>query len=598
MHLGLRYFSLVFTGLLSLILALSTSAAPKDSSHKLAAIADNYFESRLQLDPLEGSAITGDARYEDQLTISITPAFIAKNKKLARHTLQQLRTVDLAQLASADKVTYQVLEKQLTDQIAGEVFPQHLLPIDQYGGLPVAVVQYGTGQDIQPFKTVKNYENYLKRLNQLPRWIDQAIINMREGIVRGVVQPKALIESGMPAIKALNETEIKKSPFYLAINIMPETFSAKEKQRITHAYEQAIKKRLQPSAQKLVNFLETEYLPHTRASAGLGAVTNGADWYAYLVRFHTTTDMSAEQIHALGLNEVARIHGEMEKVQQQFAYTGSLTDFLRWQNTSTQFRPFKTEQEVLDAYAALNARIVEKLPSLFGRIPKSPIEIRPEPELTKATASDHYVPPSADGTRPGVYYCVIESPAKYRNTKMTSLFLHEGQPGHHYHIALQQEMDLPRFRKFGWITAYGEGWALYAETLGKEMGLYEDPNQYLGHLKLELVRAVRLVTDTGLHAKGWTREQTIHYMMDNEGIDEADARRATERYMAWPGQALAYKIGALKFQELRARAQHALGEKYSLRAYHDLVLSEGVLPLSILEQKVDDWIQQQTHPVQ
>jgi uncharacterized protein (DUF885 family) len=379
---------------------------------------------------------------------------------------------------------------------------------------------------------------------------------------------------------------------------MPETFSAKEKQRITHAYEQAIKKRLQPSAQKLVNFLETEYLPHTRASAGLGAVTNGADWYAYLVRFHTTTDMSAEQIHALGLNEVARIHGEMEKVQQQFAYTGSLTDFLRWQNTSTQFRPFKTEQEVLDAYAALNARIVEKLPSLFGRIPKSPIEIRPEPELTKATASDHYVPPSADGTRPGVYYCVIESPAKYRNTKMTSLFLHEGQPGHHYHIALQQEMDLPRFRKFGWITAYGEGWALYAETLGKEMGLYEDPNQYLGHLKLELVRAVRLVTDTGLHAKGWTREQTIHYMMDNEGIDEADARRATERYMAWPGQALAYKIGALKFQELRARAQHALGEKYSLRAYHDLVLSEGVLPLSILEQKVDDWIQQQTHPVQ
>lgn len=576
------------------LLAVATNANPKDSSSLLATIVEDYFSARLQLDPLEGSATTGDERYESKLTISIAPSFINKNKKLARSTLKQLHKLDTNQLPATDKITYQFLEKQLTDQIAGEIFPSHLLPIDQYGGLPVAVAQYGTGQDIQPLKTVKNYDNYLKRLNQLPHWIDQAIANMREGIKHGVVQPKALIESGMPSIKALAETDVSKSPFYLAIKILPENFSAKDKHRITRDYEKSIKSRLQPAAQKLVNFLETEYLPKTRTTSGLAAVPNGADWYAYLVRFHTTTNMTAEQIHALGLSEVARIHAEMEKVQQQFAFKGSLTDFLRWQNSAAQFHPFKTDQEVLNAYTALNARISQKLPSLFGRRPKSALEIRPEPELTKATASDHYVPPSADGSRPGVYYTVIESPANYLSTKMTSLFLHEGQPGHHYQIALQQEMNLPKFRKFGWITAYGEGWALYAETLGKEMGLYEDPSQYLGHLKLELVRAVRLVTDTGLHSKGWTREQTIQYMMDNEGITQADARRATERYMAWPGQALAYKIGALKIQELRARAQQALGKEFSLRDYHDLVLSEGVLPLSILEQKVDVWIQQKS----
>lgn len=584
----------VLTIILMGILAVGTNAAPKDTSSKLATVVDNYFNARLQLDPLEGSAITGEDRYESKLPISIAPSFINKNKKLARSTLKQLHKLDTNQLSETDKITYQVLEKQLTDQIAGEVFPLHLLPIDQYGGLPVTVVQYGTGQDIQPLKTVKNYDNYLKRLNQLPHWIDQAIANMREGIKRGVVQPKALIESGMPSIKALAETDVQKSPFYLAIKILPENFSAKEKQRITRDFEKSIKSRLQPAAQKLVQFLETEYLPHTRTTSGLDGVTNGADWYAYLVRFHTTTNMTAEQIHALGLSEVARIHAEIAKVQQQFSFKGSLADFLRWQNSAAQFHPFKTDQEILDAYAALNTRISAKLPALFGRSPKSALEIRPEPELTKSTASDHYVPPSADGSRPGVYYTVIENPASYLSAKMTSLFLHEGQPGHHYQIALQQEMNLPKFRKFGWITAYGEGWALYAETLGKEMGLYEDPSQYLGHLKLELVRAVRLVTDTGLHSKGWTREQTIQYMMENEGITQADARRATERYMAWPGQALAYKIGSLKIQELRARAQKALGKQFSLRDYHDLVLSEGVLPLSILEQKVDAWIQQKS----
>ena len=577
-----------------LLIAGSCWAASADQASKpLATIAERYFEDRLQLDPLEGTATTGEARFEGELTITIAPAHLAKVRKLSQRVLQELKSLNEQKLSPADRMTYAVLKRQLQEQLDGDKFLSELLPIDQYGGLPVSLAQFGTGQDIQPLKTVKNYENYLKRLNKLPVWIDQAITNMREGIKRGVVQPTPLIVSGLPAIKALTEADVEKSVFYLAIKSMPSTFSKAEQARLTAAYTQSIKSRLLPAAIKLYTFLEQEYLPKTRASAGVSAIPDGAAWYKYLVRFHTTTGMTPEEIHVLGLKEVARIRGEMAKIQAGYKFEGSLTDFLKWHDNEAQFRPFKTDQDVLDAYGVLNKTIAAKLPQLFGRAPKAPLEIRAEPELTRATASDHYSGPAADGSRPGVFYTVIEDPAKYRNTGMTTLFLHEGQPGHHYHTALQQELPLPKFRKFGWITAYGEGWALYAETLGREMGLYDDPNQYLGHLKDELLRAVRLVTDTGLHSKSWTREQTMQYMMDNEGVIESEARRATERYMAWPGQALAYKIGALKIQALRARAAEKLGAKFSLSNYHDLVLSDGVLPLSVLEAKVDAWIASQ-----
>lgn len=584
---------LVFPLLLTVIASqgvVAADTATSESNKTLAKIAERYFENHLQLDPLDGTATTGDARYEDKLAITISPAHRAKSHKLAQDVLRDLAKIDEQKLSQADQITYAVLKNQMQDQIDGDKFPSELLPIDQSGGLPVSLAQFGTGQDIQPLKTVKNYENYLKRLDKLPLWIDQAIANMREGIKRGVVQPKALIDSGLPAIKALTETDVEKSAYYLAIKNMPADFSSADKQRLTNAYKKTIEKRLIPSSTKLYEFLANEYLPKTRTTAGISALPNGKDWYNYEVKFHTTTNMTSDEIHTLGLQEVARIRTEMTKIQAYYKFTGSLTDFLKWQNNDPQFRPFKTEQEVLDGYELLNKKIAAKLPQLFVRAPKIPLVIRAEPELTRATASDHYNPPSADGSRPGVFYAVIEDPTQYRNTRMTTLFLHEGQPGHHFHIGLQQELALPDFRKFGWITAYGEGWALYAETLGREMGLYDDPNQYLGHLKLELLRAVRLVTDTGLHAKGWSREQTIQYMMDTEGVSEEEARRATERYMAWPGQALAYKIGALKFQELRARAERKLGPTFSLSKYHEVVLSDGVVPLSILESKVDDWI--------
>jgi uncharacterized protein (DUF885 family) len=578
----------------SFLFALIGAAFAADSAiapnAKLAQIADRYFEDHLVLNPLEASSLTGEARFDSQLNVTIAPAQLAKQRALSQRVLKQLAAINPKNLSPADQMTYAVLKRQLEEQLAGDKFPGELMPIDQYGGLPVYLAQLGSGQDIQPLKTVKNYDDYLQRLNKLPAWIDRAIINMREGIKRGVVMPKPLIVSGAPSIKALAEKDIEKSVFYAAIKNMPATFAAKDRARLTAQYKQTIQQKLLASAIKLNAFLENEYLPKTRASAGIAAIPNGAAWYAHLVKHHTTTDMKPEEIHELGLKEVARIRAEMAKVQAGYKFEGGVTEFLKWHEKQPEFRPFKTEKDVLDAYEAINKKVAPKLPQLFGRMPKVPIEIRPEPELTRATASDHYSGPSADGTRPGVFFAVIEDASKYRTTGMTTLFLHEGQPGHHFHVALQQELPLPKFRKYGWVTAYGEGWALYAETLGREMGLYDDPNAYLGHLQDELLRAVRLVTDTGLHAKGWTREATMQYMMDNEGVVETEARRATERYMAWPGQALAYKIGALKIQALRERAQQKLGLKFRLKDYHDLVLSDGVLPLAVLESKVDGWI--------
>ncbi|MEQ1515497.1 MAG: DUF885 domain-containing protein [Usitatibacteraceae bacterium] len=560
------------------------------SSAALAAIAERYFQDFVTLNPVAGSSMLGEARFEDKLEISISPSHRARSKALYERTQRELARLDQSKLSATDALNASLLREETATRLEAYNYPSHLLPVDQYGGLAVAIAQFGSGQDIQPLKTVKNYENYLKRLERLPQWVDQAIANMQEGMRTGVVMPRPLIESALPSLKEMTVKDVEKSVFSGAIKIMPDSFSPADRKRLTAAYRDATQKRLQPAMEKLVAFLEAKYVPACRTSAGIDALPNGRAWYAFQVRSQTTTAMTPDEIHALGLKEVARIRAEMNKIKAHYKFEGDVTAFLKWHFEQPQFRPFKTEQEILDAYGVLNTQLLKKLPDYFGRAPKAPLEIRAEPELTRATASDHYSSPAADGSRPGVFFTVIEDPAKYRTTGMTTLFLHEGQPGHHYHIAIQQELPLPKFRRHGWITAYGEGWALYAETLGREMGLYDDPNAYLGHLQDELLRAVRLVTDTGLHAKGWTREQTMKYMMENEGVPESEARRATERYMAWPGQALAYKIGALKIQQLRERASAKLGDRFVLKDFHDLILKDGVLPLRVLEAQVDRWI--------
>jgi uncharacterized protein (DUF885 family) len=371
---------------------------------------------------------------------------------------------------------------------------------------------------------------------------------------------------------------------------MPAAFAPTDAGKLADAWRATIDRKLNPALARLVTFLEKEYIPACRSSTGWDALPQGADWYKVRVAGATTTDLQPEQIHQIGLKEVARIQGEYARIGPQMGYNGPAAGLPGWVAQQAKYKPFKTEQEVLAVYRQLDAKLKTTLPALFSLRPKTPLDIRLEPELSRATASDHYTPPAVDGSRPGVFWAVVNDPAQYGSTGMVTLFLHEGQPGHHFHIALMQELDLPNFRKFGGNNAFTEGWALYAETLGKEMGLFDKPEDYFGHLNDEMLRAARLVVDTGMHEKGWTREQAIKYFSDTLGYSEAESRAQIERYMVWPGQALGYKIGSLKIQELRRRAESALGSKFSLPKFHEIVLGEGTLPLALLEAKVDRWI--------
>jgi uncharacterized protein (DUF885 family) len=566
------------------------SQAPTPSI-QLQRIGDRYFEDELRLNPVMGSYTLGEARFDDKLVISIAPAEVAKHKALQTRVLRELAALPVKQLSAADQLSWTVMRQQAQSKLDGHAFPFAWLPIDHYGGLPVMMAQFATGQSVQPLKTVKNYEDFLKRLERVPAWCLQATRNIQQGITHGVVLPKDLIGRALETLQPLTVTSPEQHPYFLPIKNFPESFTPAQRQRLTAQYSTAIAQRIGPSLSRFASFVKTGYLPHGRDTAGINALPNGTAWYANSVRYHTTTSMTPDAIHSLGVAEVARIRNEIAKIQAHYRVEGSLSGFLQSHTQLPEFRPFKTDQDVLDAYEVLNRKVQAELPKLFAKSPKAPLKIWPEPEVTKATASAHYESPTPSGSRPGVFFAVIMNPKEYATTEMTSLFLHEGQPGHHFHLAGQQELPLPNFRKYDWITAYGEGWALYAETLGHEMGLYQDQDALLGHLTMELHRAVRLVTDTGLHAKGWSREQTMRYMVDMEGLSELEARRSTERYMADPGQALAYKIGALKIRELRDRAQAKLGPRFSYAAFHEQVLSDGALPLVLLEQKIDRWIE-------
>jgi uncharacterized protein (DUF885 family) len=567
------------------------AAAGPDPHERLARIAARYFADKMALDPLAASATVGGAQYEGRLAITIAPAEVGKARALNRRVAADLRALPAQRLAPADRLNHELLAWEVQLRLDGAAYPGHLMPIDQFGALPLDLANLGSGDQYQPLKTPADYGHYLHRLKRLRAFNRQAIANMREGIRRGYTVPRALVDSGLPIYRSLAEPVFDKSPFARALAVMPPAFSSAERARISRAWHATFERDLLPAMRELVAFLEGPYRRACRSSAGISALPNGAAWYAHQVRANTTTNMAPDEIHALGLAEVARIHAEMAKVQAGFGVEGSVTDFLRWHAAQARFRPYGSWPELLKGYEAINQRVLPLLPRLFGRLPKYPMDIRPMPELQRATASPYYTGPAPDGSRPGVFYVGAGGePAQFNVAIMTSLLLHEGQPGHHFQGSRQIEMDLPDFRRWGWNSAFGEGWALYAETLGIEMGVYDDPTQYLGHLKQELHRAVRLVTDTGLHAKVWTREETMRYMMDTEGASEAQARQATERYMAWPGQALAYKIGALKIRQMRQHAQSRLGERFSLPAFHELMLSQGTPPLKVLERLVDEWI--------
>jgi uncharacterized protein (DUF885 family) len=555
------------------------------------AIANEYYDAVARFEPI-GATENGDNRFDDQLGLSIAPAKRAAQFKLYRGFAKRLQAIKPYQLDVKGRINYDILAYELQGLIAMERFPEHLLPVNQMDSVPVTLANYAGGEASQPIATVKEYNAYLSRVSQMPAWIDQAIANMREGIKKGVTQPQAIMISALPQFQHLVSDTAESSIFYTPITKLPASFSDADKQRLTAAYRKTIADKVIPSLKRLATFVEKEYIPACRTSTGLGALPDGAAWYQARVANATTTTLKPDEIHAIGLKEVARIQAQFEVLGPKLGYTGPAAGLPVWVAAQPKFYPFKTEEEVQAVYHKLNDVLDTKLPLMFTLQPKAKLDLRLEPELSRATASDHYTAPAGDGSRPGVFWSVVNDPTKYGSPGMTTLFLHEGKPGHHFHIALMQELNLPNFRKFGGNNAFTEGWALYAETLGKEMGLFDDPAQYFGHLNDELLRAVRLVVDTGMHAQGWTREQSIQYMKDTLGYDVV-AKSETERYMAWPAQALGYKVGSLKIQELRARAQKALGDKFSLPAFHAVVLSDGTLPLALLEAKVDRWIASQ-----
>ncbi|NML63431.1 DUF885 domain-containing protein [Massilia sp. RP-1-19] len=565
-------------------------AVADQAEKRLDKLADDYYEAQARHDPV-GATQNGDNRFDDKLGITISPTLRAQQFARYDAFLKRLHAIDRGSLDRGAQINYDILEYELKTLLTFKRFPDHLLPIDQMSSMPVTLANFAGGEGAQPLTTPKQYRAYLSRLNQLPAWIDQAIANMREGMRTGVVLQRAAMTSALPQFQKLSSKTPEANIFYTPVKKMPATFSAKDKLELTAAYRATVAKKLMPSLAKLTVFLEKEYLPATRTSTGIDGLPNGKEWYHANVAAQTTTSLTPEQIHATGLKEVARIQQEYGVVGPKMGYTGPASGLPTWVAEQEKYRPFKTEQEVIDVYRKLDGVLREKLPALFTLMPKAPLDLRLEPELSRATASDHYTAPASDGSRPGVFWSVVNDPKQYGSTGMVTLFLHEGQPGHHFHIALLQEMDLPKFRKFGGNNAFTEGWALYAETLGKEMGLFGKPEDYFGHLNDEMLRAVRLVVDTGMHAKGWTREQSIQYMRDTLGYTEAVARSETERYMVWPGQALGYKIGSLKIAELRQQATAALGPKFSLPKFHEIVLEDGTVPLSLLEAKVQRWIE-------
>lgn len=570
--------------------AAAPASAAADGSAALAALAETYYRGKWALFPVDATESAGDPAYEGAFEIDIAPAQRQRQERFYRRILGELRRIRPSSLSASDRTTYDLLAYEAQDRLATMAVPWHLMPVGHVDSLPVKFAQWAGGTGAQPMKTTANYEHFLRRLEGLPGWIEQAMHNMDVGIAKGITLPRVLVERTLPQLQMVDTADVEQGPYLAGVRNFPDSVPQADRARLAAAYRAVVTRSVAPAVHRLHVYMRERYLPAARTSSGFGALPGGEAWYRVQVRSSTTTMLEPAAIHALGLREVDRIRGEMAAVQKRLGGDGPLDAFLVHMDGAPEQNPFHSEAEVIEAYRRINERVKAKLPLLFERAPKAGLDIRAVDPLQRDTASDHYVPPAPDGSRPGVFYTVVTDPAQYNAMRMTALFLHEGQPGHHYQIALQQELPLPRFRRTGWYDAHGEGWGLYAEGLGSDMGLYDDPAQYLGRLLMELHRAVRLVVDTGLHDKGWSREKAIAYVREIEGRDEDSARRAIERYMAWPGQALSYKVGELKILELRERGRAALGSRFDIRSFHTQVIGEGVMPLQMLEARVDAWI--------
>lgn len=550
---------------------------------------DRYWDERMQLFPLEATA-NGDNRYNDRMTITIAQSFRDSLKRFYENYQHQLHDVDSAKLNGTDLMSYRLFNYEMDMNLEGLKYPTHYLPINQFWSTTLDFPQLASGAGNQPFKTVKDYDNFLKRLSVFPAWCDTAIYNMREGMKHGWVLPKALVVKILPQLKPMFTDAPEKNIFYGSVNLMPDSFNADAKTRLKSEYLTAVKNWVEPSYKKLYDFFEKEYLPASRATSGINALPGGADYYNYCIRYWTTTNQSPDSIYNIGMREVARLEAEMNRVKEETGFKGELKDFFEFLNKDKQFFPFTEPKQVLDSFWAIKKQEDPELKRLFHLVPKSPFTIRQTEAFRAASASAEYNPGSEDGSRPGIFYVPILDAKKFNAVGMETLFLHEAIPGHHYQISLQQEnKNLPKFRRFLWYGSYGEGWAMYSETLGKELGLFKNPYQYFGHLSDAIHRAIRLVVDVGLHHKGMSREEAVAYMTAHERITKEEATQEIERYMAIPGQALSYKIGQMTISAEREKYTKELGQKFDIASFHDEVLKDGCVPLQILQEKLVGW---------
>ena len=581
---------------------LSPAAAPvtnpaMPAAARLKALFAQSDEDDLKRNPLS-ALFRGDLRYADRLGDFLTPAYTDAERSAATTELAELRAIDRSQLNATDRVAYDVFEYTKGEQLA-DLTPEYLAltevrPINHFFGFHTFYPTLSSGKGAAPFKTVADYENALKRHAEFAQLIDRSIAKFREGMGSGVLETRLTIDNVIAQLDGQLKQPVEESQYYLPVTNFPEDFSAADKARLMTEYRAAITDEIRPALTRLRDFLRDEYRPVARTSVGLGQMKGGPALYERLIESTTTLPLKADAIHRLGLSEVQRIGGEMRKVMAQVGFKGTLPQFFDHIRTDPKFQP-KSREELTQDYYRVGERVAAKLPMDFAVLPKTNLEIRPYEEFReKYEAGGSYQSGTPDGSRPGLFYFNAYDLPKRATVEQTALYMHEGAPGHHFQISLAQEnAALPPFMRFGGNTAYVEGWALYAETLGYEMGLYDDPYQRFGQLNNEMFRAIRLVVDTGLHSKGWSRDKAIDFMLANSSKSRTDATAEVERYIAIPSQALAYKIGQLKIQELRAKAERALGDRFDVRAFHDQVLNTGALPLPILEKKIDDWIASQ-----
>ncbi|MGB5371250.1 MAG: DUF885 domain-containing protein [Flavobacteriaceae bacterium] len=597
----------LFTFLSALLLCTAcqqkTEPVPQSPNRAIDSLFIAFFEFKKGINPMEATK-AGYNEYNDtianyisddyqQFLIDSYEDFLERSSRFdsVRTTPEQWLSLKVLQWDCAIK------KEGLTNAIVTMASPIYdlpsfeLMPLFQIQSLHLYVAQMAGGTGVQPFKTVKDYDDWLNRLDDYEVFLDTCILKMKEGMAKQLVMPRALALKMLPQLNGFVSTPVGEHLFYTPIKQMPESFSDADRERLDREYRALIADKLVPAYKRLNDFIETDYLPNCRNTSGIGALPNGKTTYDYLIRLHTTTDLTADEIHELGKQEVARILGEMEKAKAEIGFEGDIRAFFDHVRKSEEQMPFTQPEEVLAHFNEIKERIDLRLGQVFDLKPKADFEVRRTEAFREASASAEYVPGSKDAVRSGIFYVPIPDVRTYNKFADEALFLHEAVPGHHYQLSLQQENDqLPEFLHPESMGVFVEGWALYAESLGKELGLYSDPYQYFGMLSMEMHRAIRLVVDTGIHAKGWTREQAIQYSLDHEAESEDGIIAEIERYMATPGQAVSYKIGQLKIRQLRDRAEMALGQAFDIKEFHNQILNSGSLPLVLLEKKIDAWI--------